>query len=97
MSDNINEMMHEQLSRIQADLDETKKDVRALRESVIRIETHAFTDQLKDVRGQNSELRERLIVLETQGRVFSAGIAAGVSIIVAVIASAISYAMRSSS
>lgn len=62
-----------------------------VRERLIRIETHASHERLQKVEDGADLLRDRLTVLETQGRFFTAGISAGVALIISLVGVAITY------
>lgn len=82
MSDN--DPMLELLRTLHAQMSEQAAEIKALREAVIRIETHSFSEQIRDLRENNKYLSDKVLVLETQGKFFAAGVAAGVSILVSV-------------
>lgn len=83
MTDNTT--MLELLRALQIQLAEQATEIKALREALIRIETHAFSEQIRDLREDNKYLSDKVLVLETQGKFFAAGVAAGVSILVSVL------------
>lgn len=62
-----------------------------VRERLIRIETHASHERLQKVEEEADHLRDRITVLETQGRFFTAGVSAGVALIISLIGVAITY------
>ncbi|MGZ9074168.1 MAG: hypothetical protein ACXW13_00160 [Burkholderiaceae bacterium] len=95
MADETNHI--ELLKLIQAQLSEQAKDIRALRETVIRLETHGYHEQINSLREEAKGLRDKIIVLETQGQFFSAGVAAGVSIVVTVIGGLLVWAFKGGS
>lgn len=94
MSDENHAFTLELLKTIQAQLVEQAAEIRALRETVIRLETHGYQEQIVGQRQEVQCLRDKIIVLETQGQFFSAGVAAGVSIIVTVVGGLVLWAVR---
>jgi hypothetical protein len=74
-----------QLTTQAIQLADQAKEMRAVRESVIRLETHGYGEQLSDARKDIKSVRDKVIVLETQGKFFSGGIAAAVAVITSVL------------
>lgn len=79
----INYLNVELLRQIQLSLEEQKKDLTDVRERIIRLETHGYSERITTLEKEVQNLQARVIVLETQGKFFTAGIAAIVSAIVA--------------
>jgi hypothetical protein len=65
--------------------------VQDVRERIIRIETHGYHERLTKVEEASDSTRDRLTVLETQGRIFTAGVSAAVALIVSALGAFISY------
>lgn len=79
----INYLNVELLRQIQHSLEEQKKDLTDVRERIIRLETHGYSERITTLEKEVQNLQARVIVLETQGRFVTAGVAALVSAIVA--------------
>lgn len=65
--------------------------VQDIRERIIRIETHDFPGRLSKLETESDSTRDRITVLETQGRVFTAGVSAAVALFVSAAGAFISY------
>lgn len=78
-------MPEEILAALEAKIDTLSGEVRAVRESVIRMETHGYSEQIRELRVQQLDTKKDVIVLQTQGRMYTAGVAAVVAVIVAVV------------
>jgi hypothetical protein len=82
------------LSTISRQLAVLTTNVQDVRERIIRLESQDYNARLVDLEKTADDLRNRLIVLETRGQVFSASVSAGVSVIVTVIGSALLHFFR---
>lgn len=69
-------------------------EVRQLRDAVVRLETHGYHEQIKDLRQEAQFLRDEIIVMKTKGQVFSAGVAAGISILISVISGVLLWSVK---
>lgn len=69
-------------------------EIATLKETVIRMETHGYHEQIKDLREEAKFLRDEMIVMKTKGQVFSAGVAAGISVVVSVVAGLVLWAVK---
>lgn len=67
--------------------EQQSQEIRTLQDSVLRIETHGYHDRLKLHSAKIDETTNRLTILETQGKVFTAGVASAVSALVAFVVS----------
>lgn len=65
--------------------------VQDVRERLIRLETHGYHERIQKVEDAADLLRDRLTVLETQGRFFTAGVSAGVALIISIVGVVITY------
>jgi hypothetical protein len=72
-------------------LREIQSQVMDVRERLIRLETYGFHERLQKMDDGADIIRDRLTVLETQGRLFSAGVSAGVALIISLVGVAITY------
>jgi hypothetical protein len=66
-----------------------------VRERVIRLESQGANERLIEMTAKYDNLRDRVTIMETQGRFFTAGVAAGVSVLVSVLATFVAYFMKS--
>ena len=87
-------LIQAQLTAQGAQLTTQAEELRELREALIRIETHGYNAQIGDLRLETRGVRDKVIVLETQGRFFAAGVAAGVSVIVSVLSGLMLWALK---
>lgn len=83
--------VREILLEVQSRLNSVHENVKDCRERIIRLEAKDLPQQINDLRDdvkKNSEVTDhidrRLTVIETQGKTFSGGISALVSVVVAV-------------
>lgn len=72
-------------------LRDIQTQVSDVRERLVRIETHAYHERLNKVEDAQDSLRDRTTILETQGRFFTAGVSAGVALIVSFAGTIFSY------
>lgn len=75
----------ELLQLIRVELTESVREIRALRDSVLQLETHGFPKQIEHMREELQEMREKVAILETHNKVFSVAVSTGVSIMVAIV------------
>jgi len=82
------------LRAVLEELTDLRSKIEVVREAVIRMETHGYGVQIEELRRDARDTREKVIVIETKGRMAAGVIAAAVSIAVMVVGSAILYAMN---
>lgn len=72
-------------------LRDIQAQVQDVRERIIRLETHGYHDRLAKVEDGHDSIRDRVTILETQGRFFTAGVSAGVALIISLAGALFSY------
>jgi hypothetical protein len=82
-TNDTNNLTVEYLRRIHNQLSEQQAAFTDLRERIIRLETHGYSERISYLEKEVQALQSRVIVLETQGKFITAGVAAVVSAAVA--------------
>jgi hypothetical protein len=72
-------------------LREIEAKVSDVRERLVRLEAQGYHERLNKIEDGHDSLRDRTTILETQGRFFTAGVSAGVALIVSFAGSIFSY------
>lgn len=81
-------------ARIFAELADLRDEIKVVRESVIRMETHGYGLQIEELRKDTRDTREKVLVIETKGKMAAGVVAAGVSVISMVIGGLVLYALN---
>lgn len=82
-----NKMELELLRSIDERSKQQSQDIRKLQDSMLRFETHGYHERLNVQSAKLDAVTNRLIILETQGKAFTAGLASVVSAFVAIVVS----------
>lgn len=81
-----------------AKMDQVREEMSSIRDRLTRVEVHLeandYASRLERIAGRVEANSSRLTIIETQGKVFTAGLAAGVSLVVSVIGAMIVYALK---
>lgn len=75
-------------------LDVVSGQIQDVRERLIRLETQGYHDRLTKMEDEHDLHRDRITILETKGRFFTAGVSAGVAMIVSGFGALVSYILR---
>lgn len=86
--------VREQMDKLVDRFDAQSTQLAEVRDSVVRMETHGYQVQIAEVRLEARTLRDKVLVIETQSKIFAAGVAAGVSIFVALFTWVLAYWMH---
>lgn len=86
--------IHTQLQENSAELRRQADKLQDVRERLIRLETVSLGEKLEKLENDLAETNERLIVMETQGKVYATGVAAAVSILVSVFSGMILWLLK---
>lgn len=84
----------EVISRLSRILDEMSRELRDVRERVIRIEERDLSARIRQLEEENRGLREWRVEVETKGQMMTAGLAALVSIMVSVVSAGLGYLLK---
>lgn len=80
-----------QIEAVASSLQKQNLQVLEVRDAVKRMENSGYQAQISEVRDEARRLRDKVLVMETTTKIFAAGVAAGVSIIVGVLTFALAY------
>jgi hypothetical protein len=82
------------LAAISRQLSDITANVQDVRERIIRLESQDYSPRLAKLETDNDDLKNRLTVIETRGQMFSAGVSAGVSVLVTVVGAALVHLFK---
>lgn len=82
------------LGRVLTELSDLRDELKVVRESVIRMETHGYGQQIAELRLDSRETRDKVLVIETKGKIAAGVVAAAVSVLVMVLGGVFLYALH---
>jgi chromosome segregation ATPase len=82
------------LAAISRQLSDITANVQDVRERIIRLESQDYSPRLAKLETDTDDLKNRLTVIETRGQMFSAGVSAGVSVLVTVVGAALVHLFK---
>lgn len=77
------------LESINTQLGSVTEQVRDVRERLIRLESHGYSERLAKIEEDQADARDRLTILETKGQSITAVISAGAAVLTTAIATAV--------
>jgi predicted nucleic acid-binding Zn-ribbon protein len=77
------------LDGISRQLSDLTANVQDVRERIIRLESQDYSARLMKLEEAADDLKGRVTIIETRGQIFSAGVSAGVSVLVTVVGAAL--------
>lgn len=84
----------ELLRSIQDQLKEYGKELKAVSATVIRLEERSHGEDVAKLQNTVQTLNDRIIVLETNGKVFAGGVSFAVAVIVSIISAVVSFMIK---